>query len=151
MRLADNVQLSIVLFFVLFCHPIFFIFTAESLSWFTLLMVSLPPCFLSFQSLLFLIDSQSPPTLLSSATTFFQPMTFCNVCLPKLFFLFIYFALNFQWIPGHAGLPGNELETSLPKSEHHSLPLKGCALSIGPIHCNDGSLRLVPPETKPFS
>jgi len=30
--------------------------------------------------------------------------------------------LSFRWVSGHAGLPGNKLETRLPKPEQHSPP-----------------------------
>jgi len=81
-----------------------------------------------FWSALFLMDSHSATTLLSSAPAFLQPKSFWNIwdLSDSLSFRV---ALSFQWIPGYAGFPGNERADSLAKTgatlpvEHVPCPL----------------------------
>ena len=68
-----------------------------------------------FQSVLFLTDSQSALSILSSAPTYLLPESLWNVwslasSLSKNI------TLSFQWLPGHAGLPGNEKADLLAKT-----------------------------------
>jgi len=68
-----------------------------------------------FQLVLFLTDSQSALALLSTAPAFIQPKSFWDIWdLSES--LSSRVALSFQWISGHAGLPGNELADSLAKT-----------------------------------
>jgi len=64
-----------------------------------------------FQSALFLTDSQLALTLLSTAPAFLQPKSFWHISDS----LSSRVALSFQWLPGHAGLSGNELADSVAK------------------------------------
>ena len=57
-----------------------------------------------FQSVLFLTDSQSALSILFSAPSYLLPESLWNVWSS----LFNNTTLSFQWVPGHAGLPGNE-------------------------------------------
>ena len=68
-----------------------------------------------FQSVLFLTDSQSALSILSSASSYLLPESLWNVwslasSLPNNT------TLSFQWVPGHAGLPGNEKADLLAKT-----------------------------------
>jgi len=60
-------------------------------------------------------DSQSALTLLSSASAFLQPKFFWNIW-DLSDSLSSRVALSFQWVPGHAGLPGNERGDLLAKT-----------------------------------
>ena len=68
-----------------------------------------------FQSVLFLTDSQSALSILSSAPSYLLPESLWNV-----WFLTSSLSnnttLSFQWVPGHAGLPGNENADLLAKA-----------------------------------
>jgi len=72
-----------------------------------------------FQSTLFLIDSKSALTLLSSTPAFLLPKSFWDIWdLSDYFSSRV--ALSFQWVPGHAGLLEKNGQTHLPKPEQHS-------------------------------
>ena len=60
-----------------------------------------------FQSVLFLTDSQSALSILSSVPTYLLPESLWNVW-SLASSLSNNTTLSFQWVPGHAGLPGNE-------------------------------------------
>ena len=60
-----------------------------------------------FQSVLFLTDSQSALSILSSAPSYFLPESLWNVW-SLASSLSNNTTLSFQWVTGHAGLPGNE-------------------------------------------
>ena len=60
-----------------------------------------------FQSVLFLTDSQSALSILSSAPSYLLPESLWNV-RSLASSLSNNTTLSFQWVPGHAGLPGNE-------------------------------------------
>jgi len=68
-----------------------------------------------FQSALFSTDSQSALTLLSTAPAFFQLKSFWDIW-DLSDSLSSRVLLSFQWVHGHAGLPGNELTESLTKT-----------------------------------
>ena len=60
-----------------------------------------------FQSVLFLTDSQSALSTLSSTPSYLLPESLWNVW-SLASSLSNYTTLNFQWVPGHADFPGNE-------------------------------------------
>ena len=60
-----------------------------------------------FQSVLFLTDSQSALSILSSAPSYLLPESLWNV-RSIASSLSNNTTLSFQWVPGHAGLPGNQ-------------------------------------------
>ena len=60
-----------------------------------------------FQSVLFLTDSQSALSILSSAPSYLLSVSLWNVW-SLASSLSNNTTLSFQWVPGHAGLPGNE-------------------------------------------
>jgi len=83
-----------------------------------------------FQSALFLMDSQSALTLFSTALAFLQPKSFWDIwdLSDSLSFRV---ALSFQWVPGHDGLPGNELADLLAKTGE-TLPFTHVSCSLAP-------------------
>jgi len=110
--------------------PVSFSFSAESLA----LIHGLEWCHshlksCHFQLALFLTDSRkSALTLLSTASAFLQPKSFWDIW-DLSDSLSSSVALSFQWVPGHAGLRGNERADSLAKTgatlpfTHVSCPL----------------------------
>ena len=67
-----------------------------------------------FQSVLFLTDSQSALSILSSAPTYLLPESLCNVW-SLASSLSNNTTLSFQWVPGHAGHPEMKRLIYLPK------------------------------------
>ena len=68
-----------------------------------------------FQSVLFLTDSQSALSILSSAPSYLLPESLWNVWSIASS-LSNNTTLGFKWVPGHAGLPGNENADLLAKA-----------------------------------
>ena len=68
-----------------------------------------------FQSVLFLTDSQSALSILFSAPSYILPESLWNVW-SLASSLSNNTTLSFQWVPGHAGLPGNEKADLLAKT-----------------------------------
>ena len=68
-----------------------------------------------FRSFFFFTDSQSTLSVLSSAPSYLLPESLWNVC-SLTSSLSNNTTLSFQWIPGHAGLPGNENAYLLAKT-----------------------------------
>ena len=68
-----------------------------------------------FQSVLFLTDSQSALSILSSAPSYLLPESLWNVW-SLASSLSSNTTLSFQWVPRHAGLPGNEKADLLAKT-----------------------------------
>ena len=68
-----------------------------------------------FQSVLFLTDSQSTLSILSSAPSYLLPESLWNVW-SLASSLSNNTTLSFQWVPSHAGLPGNENADLLAKT-----------------------------------
>jgi len=76
-------------------------------------MMSLLSKIMSLLTALFLTDSRLALALLSTAPAFLQSKSFWDIWdLSDSFRV----ALSFQWVPGHAGLPGNELADSIAKT-----------------------------------
>ena len=84
-----------------------------------------------FQSVLFLTDSQSALSILSSAPTYLQPESLWNVW-SLASSLSNNTTLSFQWVPGHAGLPGNEKADLLAKTGA-SLPTDAIPSPLLPV------------------
>ena len=80
-----------------------------------------------FQSVLFLTDSQSTLSILSSAPCYLLPESLWNV-----WSLANNTTLSFQWVPGHAGLPGNEKADLLAKTGA-SLPTDAIPCPLPPV------------------
>ena len=68
-----------------------------------------------FQSVLFLTDSQSALSILSSAPSYQLPGVPLECLVPRLLPLQQH-PLCFQWVPGHAGSPSNETADLLAKA-----------------------------------
>ena len=68
-----------------------------------------------FQSVLFLTDSQSALSILSSAPSYLLPESLWNVW-SLASSLSNNTILSFQWVPGHASLPGNQKADLLAKA-----------------------------------
>ena len=84
-----------------------------------------------FQSVLFLTDSQSSLSILSSAPSYLLPDSFWNVW-SLASFLSNNTTLSFQWVPDHAGLPGNEKADLLAKAGA-SLPTDAIRCPLSPV------------------
>ena len=84
-----------------------------------------------FLSVLFLTDSQSALSILSSAPTYLLPESLWNVW-SLASYLSNNTTLSFQWIPGHAGLPGNEKADLLAKTGA-SLPTDAISSPLLPV------------------
>ena len=84
-----------------------------------------------FQSVLFLTDSQSALSILSSAPSYLLPESLWNVW-SLTSSLSNDTALNFQWVSGHAGLPGNEKADLLAKAGA-SLPTDAISCPLPPV------------------
>ena len=84
-----------------------------------------------FQSVLFLTDSQSALSILFSAPTYLLPESLWNVW-SLASSLSNYTTLSFQWVPGHAGLPGNEKADLLAKTGA-SLPTDAIPSPLLPV------------------
>ena len=112
--------------------PIASCFTAETfalkqgLDWCT---SDLMTC--KFQSVLFLTESQSALSILSSAPSYLLPESLWNVW-SLASSLSNNTTLSFQWVPGHAGLPGNEKADLLAKTDA-SLPTDAIPCPLLPV------------------
>ena len=84
-----------------------------------------------FQSVLFLTDSQSALSILSSAPSYLLPKSLWNVW-SLASSLSNNTTLSFQWVPGHAGLPGNE-KVDLPAKTGASLPTDAITCPLPPV------------------
>ena len=84
-----------------------------------------------FQSVLFLTDSQSALSILSSAPSYLLPESLWNVW-SLAYSLSNNTTLSFQWVPGHAGLPGNEKADLLAKTGA-SLPTDAIPSPLPPV------------------
>ena len=84
-----------------------------------------------FQSVLFLTDSQSALSILSSAPTYLLPESLWNVW-SLASSLSNNTTLSFQWVPGHSGLPGNEKADLLAKTGA-SLPTDAIPSPLLPV------------------
>ena len=84
-----------------------------------------------FQSVLFLTDSQSALSTLSSAPSYLLPESLSNVW-SLASSLSNNTTLSFQWVPGHAGLPGNEKADLLAKTGA-SLPTDAILCPLPPV------------------
>ena len=89
-----------------------------------------------FLSVLLLTDSQSALSILSSAPSYLLPESLWNVWSLDSS-LSNNITLSFQWVPGHAGLPGNEKADLLAKA--------GASLPTDAIPCP------LPPQSLPKS
>ena len=84
-----------------------------------------------FQAVLFLTDSQSALPILSSAPSYLLPESLWNVW-SLASSLSNNTSLSFQWVPGHAGLPGNENVDLLAKTGA-SLPTDAIPCPLSPV------------------
>ena len=84
-----------------------------------------------FQSVFFLTDSQSALSILSSTPSYLLPESLWNVW-SLASFLSNNITLSFQWVPGHAGLPGNEKADLLAKTGA-SLPTDAIQCPLPPV------------------
>ena len=84
-----------------------------------------------FQSVLFLTDSQSALSILSSAPSYLLPESLWDVW-SLASSLSNNTTLSFQWVPGHAGLPGNEKADLLAKTGA-SLPTDAISCPLPPV------------------
>ena len=84
-----------------------------------------------FQSVLFLTNSQSALSIVSSAPSYLLPESLCNVW-SLASSLSNNTILSFQWVPGHAGLPGNEKADLLAKAGA-SLPTDAIPCPLPPV------------------
>ena len=84
-----------------------------------------------FQSVLFLTDSQSALSILSSAPSYLLPESLWNVW-SLASSLSNNSTLSFQWVPGHPGLPGNEKADLLAKTGA-SLPTDAISCPLSPV------------------
>ena len=84
-----------------------------------------------FQSVLFLTDSQSALSILSSAPSYLLPESLWNVW-SLASSLSNNTTLSFQWVPGHSGLPGNEKADFLAKTGA-SLPTDAIPSPLPPV------------------
>jgi len=84
-----------------------------------------------FQSALFLTDSQLVLALLFTTTAFLQLQSFWDIW-DLSDSLSSRVALSFQWVPGHAGLPGNEPADSFTKTGATS-PLTHVPSPLAPV------------------
>ena len=85
----------------------------------------------NFQSVLFLTDSQSVLSILSLAPSYLLPESLWNVW-SLASSLSNNTTLSFQWVPGHAGLPGNEKADLLAKTGA-SLPSDAIPSPLPPV------------------
>ena len=112
--------------------PIASSFTAETfalkqgLDWCTSYLMT---C--KFKSALFLTDSQSALSILSSAPSYLLPESLWNVW-SLASSLSNNTTLSFQWVPGHAGLPGNEKADLFAKTGA-SLPTDAILCPLAPV------------------
>ena len=83
-----------------------------------------------FQSVLFLTDSQSALSILSSAPSYLLPESLWNVW-SLASSLSNNTTLSFQWVPGHAGLPGNKAD--LLAKTGASLPTDAIPSPLPPV------------------
>ena len=84
-----------------------------------------------FQSVLFLTDSQSALSILSSAPSYLLPESLWNVW-SLTSSLSNNTTLSFQWVPGHAGLPSNE-KVDLHAKAGASLPIAAIPCPLPPV------------------
>ena len=84
-----------------------------------------------FQSVLFLTDSESALSILSSAPSYLLFESLWNVW-SLAYSLSNNTTLSFQWVPGHAGLPGNEKADLLSKTGA-SLPTDAIPSPLPPV------------------
>ena len=84
-----------------------------------------------FQSVLFLTDSQSALSILSSAPSYLLPESLWNV-LSLASSPSSNTTLNFQWTHNHTGLPGNENADLLAKAGA-SLPTEAIPCPLPPV------------------
>ena len=84
-----------------------------------------------FQSVLFLTDSQSALSILSSAPSYLLPESLWSVW-SLASSLSNNTTMSFQWVPAHAGLPGNE-KADLLAETGASLPTDAIPSPLPPV------------------